>query len=145
MPDSKITEVVAALIWNEGGSVLICQRPAHKARALLWEFPGGKVEQGETHQQALLRECREELGVDLVIGPLYMEVTHPYPDLLVRLFLYHARIVSGAPRKLEHAALAWADPMRLSDYDFCPADTDIIATMAQGITPPDFGGEQSEG
>lgn len=133
-----MTEVVAALIWNEEGKVLICQRPAHKARALLWEFPGGKVEQGEQPEEALKRECLEELDVVLRVGGLYTRVTHAYPDLTLRLSLYHARIVSGAPRRLEHAALKWADPTRLLSYDFCPADEEIIAGLSRGVTPPTF-------
>ena len=78
-----MTEVVAALIWK-GNQFMICQRPAHKARGLLWEFVGGKVEPGETKQQALIRECREELAVTLDVGDVFMEVTHEYPDLRVR-------------------------------------------------------------
>ncbi len=69
------TQVVAALIWR-GEQFMICQRPAHKARGLLWEFAGGKVEPGETRQQALVRECREELGVEIAVGDVFMEVTH---------------------------------------------------------------------
>lgn len=74
--ERKITEVVAALIWD-GGRFMICQRPAHKARGLLWEFVGGKVEPGEAKEQALIRECREELGVTLSVGKAYMDVV-PY-------------------------------------------------------------------
>ena len=95
-----MTEVVAALI-RDGERFLICQRPAHKARGLLWEFVGGKVEPGETKEQALVRECREEL--DITVEPLdvYMEVVHAYPDLTVQLTLFDARIASGVPKKLE--------------------------------------------
>ena len=74
------TEVVAALIWK-GAKFMICQRPAHKARALLWEFVGGKVESGETKEQALIRECKEELNVILSVGDVFMDVVHKYPDL----------------------------------------------------------------
>ena len=81
------TQVVAALIWR-GGKFLICQRPAHKARGLLWEFVGGKVEPGETKQQALVRECREELGIETAVGDVFMEVTHTYPDITVHLTLF---------------------------------------------------------
>ena len=79
-----MTEVVAALIWD-GDRFLICQRPAHKARGLLWEFVGGKVEPGETKEDALIRECREELDITLSVGDVFMEVTHEYPDLTVHL------------------------------------------------------------
>ena len=87
----KITEVVAALIWNEG-RFMICQRPAHKARGLLWEFAGGKVEAGETREQALIRECREELDVELAVEDVFMDVVHEYPDLTVHLTLFNASI-----------------------------------------------------
>jgi|LSQX01.2.fsa_nt_gb 8-oxo-dGTP diphosphatase len=134
-----LTQVVAALIWREG-KVLICQRPSHKARALLWEFPGGKVEMGESHQQALIRECEEELGVRLQVGALYTQVSHEYPDIHVRLSLYHARVLGGSLQRLEHAAFAWEKPENLMAYNFCPADTDIISTMAKGVKAPDFEG-----
>ena len=75
-----MTQVVAALIWS-GNKFMICQRPAHKARGLLWEFVGGKVEPSETKEAALIRECREELAVTLDVGDVFMEVTHEYPDL----------------------------------------------------------------
>ena len=96
-----MTEVVAALIWD-GDRFLICQRPAHKARGLLWEFVGGKVEPGETKAQALIRECREELAVTVTPGPVFMEVTHVYPDLTVHLTLFAAAIAAGTPQLLEH-------------------------------------------
>ena len=121
----KQTEVVAALIWN-GDRFMICQRPAHKARGLLWEFVGGKVEPGETKQAALVRECREELGVTVSVGEPYMDVVHDYPDLLVHLTLFSARIAEGTPRLLEHNDLRWITPAEIPEYDFCPADVEII-------------------
>jgi 8-oxo-dGTP diphosphatase len=128
-PESRpVTEVAAALIW-EGERFLICQRPAHKARGLLWEFPGGKLEPGETPEAALIRECREELDVELSVGALYMELTHVYPDLTVRLLLYRAGLKAGRPRLLEHAALRWITPREIPAYDFCPADTAILEKL----------------
>ena len=91
-----MTEVVAALIWD-GDRFLACQRPAHKARGLLWEFVGGKVEPGETREQALIRECREELDVTVSVGEVFLEVTRAYPDLTVHLTLFHAAIARGTP------------------------------------------------
>ncbi len=123
-----MTEVVAALI-RQGDSFLICQRPAHKARALLWEFPGGKVETGESAAEALARECEEELGVRLHIGALYMQAEHRYPDIHILLSLYEATIASGQLERREHAAFAWIRPAEIPLYDFCPADEDILVRL----------------
>ena len=120
-----MTEVVAALIWK-GGALMICQRPAHKARGLLWEFAGGKVEPGETKEQALIRECREELDVEIQVGDVFLEVTHEYTDLTVHLTLFHASIVRGIPQKLEHQDLRWITPEEIENYAFCPADQVIL-------------------
>ena len=123
-----MTEVVAALLWA-GGRFLIGQRPAHKARGLLWEFVGGKVEPGETPEQALVRECREELGVTVSVGGVFMEVTHTYPDITVHLTLYHAALAQGVPQRREHAQLRWITPAEIPQYAFCPADVDILARL----------------
>ena len=120
-----MVDVVAALI-RDGERFLICKRPAHKARALMWEFPGGKVEAGERPRDALSRECMEELDVTLDVGELYMQVTHEYPDIQIRLSLYEAVIASGELRGKEHEALCWILPREIPDYEFCPADVDII-------------------
>lgn len=129
--DQQATEVVAALIWDEG-KFMICQRPAHKARGLLWEFVGGKVEPGETKEQALIRECREELAVTLNVGEVFMDVVHKYPDLTVHLTLYNAVIAEGVPVLLEHHDLRWITPAEIGDYAFCPADEEILARIRQG-------------
>ena len=120
-----MTEVVAALIWDKD-KFMICQRPAYKARGLLWEFVGGKVESGETKQQALIRECREELAVTLDVGEMFMEVTHEYPDLTVHLTLFHAIIREGVPQKLEHNDIRWITVGEINQYEFCPADETIL-------------------
>ncbi len=120
-----MTEVVAALIWR-GERFLACQRPAHKARGLLWEFVGGKVEPGETREQALVRECREELAVTVVPQDIFMEVTHEYPDLTVHLTLFHAVLSQGEPKPLEHNALRWITPAESDSLAFCPADEVIL-------------------
>lgn len=121
----RITEVVAALIWD-GDRFMICQRPAHKARGLLWEFVGGKVEPDETKPQALVRECMEELALTISVGDIFMDVTHLYPDLTVHLTLFHATIAEGAPQKLEHNDICWITPAEIEQYDFCPADVEIL-------------------
>lgn len=125
-----MTEVVAALIWDNN-KFMACQRPAHKARGLLWEFVGGKVEPGETKQQALIRECREELAVTLEVGDEFMDVTHEYPDLTVHLTLFHAAIREGVPQKLEHNDIRWITVDEIDRYEFCPADEVILERLKQ--------------
>ena len=128
----KTTEVVAALIWQDK-RFLICQRPANKARGLLWEFVGGKVEAGETKPQALLRECQEELGITLSVGNIFMDVTHCYPDLTVHLTLFHATIASGTPQLLEHHDMRWITPAEIDQFDFCPADIKILQEIKKSM------------
>lgn len=125
-----VTEVVAALVWRDD-KFMICQRPAHKARGLLWEFVGGKVELGETKEQALVRECREELAVTISVGDVFMDVTHEYPDLTVHLTLFNATISDGKPQKLEHNDIKWITPSEIPNYDFCPADVEILNKIKQ--------------
>ena len=125
-----MTEVVAALIWR-GERFLACQRPAHKARGLLWEFVGGKVESGETREQALIRECLEELDNTVVPRDIFMEVTHEYPDLTVHLTLFNAVIAEGEPQRLEHNDIRWITPGEIANYDFCPADEEILAKICE--------------
>ena len=123
-----MTEVVAALIWD-GDRFMICRRPAHKARALLWEFVGGKVEPGETKEQALIRECREELDITLNVGNVFTDVTHEYPDITVHLTLFNAVIAAGTPKLLEHNDLKWITPAEIQQYAFCPADEEILKAI----------------
>lgn len=128
MSNKTITEVVAALIWDND-KFLICQRPAHKARALLWEFVGGKVEPGETKEQALIRECQEELAITLSVGDVFMDVVHEYSDITVHLTLFNATIAEGVPQKLEHNDINWITPAEIQHYDFCPADEEILKRL----------------
>lgn len=123
-----ITEVVAALIWDKN-KFLICQRPANKARPLLWEFVGGKVEPGETPEQALVRECREELAITLSVRDVFMDVVHQYPDITVHLTLFNAEIAEGIPQKLEHNDIRWIPVDDISKYEFCPADDEILERL----------------
>ena len=125
-----MTEVVAALIWKNN-KFMICQRPAHKARGLLWEFVGGKVEPGETKEQALIRECREELAITLAVGEVFMDVIHEYPDLTVHLTLFHAAIAKGEPQKLEHNDIQWITPSEIPNHEFCPADEEILVEIIE--------------
>ncbi|MBQ9748286.1 MAG: (deoxy)nucleoside triphosphate pyrophosphohydrolase [Clostridia bacterium] len=120
-----MTEVVAALIWDHD-KFMICQRPPHKARGMLWEFVGGKVERGETRREALIRECREELAVTVSVSDIFMDVTHEYPDITVHLTLFHATVAEGTPQRLEHNDIRWITAEEIPNYEFCPADREIL-------------------
>ena len=117
--------VVAALIWKND-RFLICQRPTNKTRALQWEFVGGKTEEGETKEEALIRECREELDITVSPGDVFMEVDHEYHDISIHLTLFNCTIASGEIKPLEHNDIKWITPEEISLYEFCPADKDIL-------------------
>jgi len=123
-----LTEGVAALIWDKD-RFMICQRPANKARGLMWEFVGGKVEPGETKDQALVRECQEELAITLSVGGKLMDVTHEYPDITVHLTLFNATIANGIPQRLEHNDIRWITVDEIPQYEFCPADEVIMQRL----------------
>lgn len=123
-----MVQVAAALI-KKGGKFLICQRPAHKTRGLLWEFVGGKLEKGESKEQALVRECKEELDITVKPEGVFMELIHEYPDMTVELTVFNASIESGEITLLEHNDAKWITPDEIEQYDFCPADKDILAAI----------------
>lgn len=125
-----MTEVVAALI-RDGDRFMICQRPANKKRALLWEFVGGKVEPGETKEAALIRECTEELAVTVAPQDIFMDVIHEYPDITVHLTLFNAVITAGIPQKLEHNDIKFITVDEIPQYEFCPADIEILSKIQE--------------
>jgi len=124
-------EVVAALI-ERGDRFLACQRPAYKARGLKWEFLGGKVEKGETREEAIIRECREEIGVTIAVHGISAEATHRYPELTVHLTLLRASIADGEPQRLEHADIRWMTLEEAAGYPFCEADQELLALIRKG-------------
>ena len=126
-----MVDVAAALITDSDNRFMICQRPAHKARGLLWEFVGGKAEPGETLQQTLIRECQEELDIRIDVGTVYTQLIHQYPDITIRLTLFRCQIASGTPKLLEHNDLKWIYPWQIPEYDFCPADADILKMLME--------------
>ena len=128
-----VTEVVAALIW-QNDRFMICQRPANKKRALLWEFVGGKVEPGETREAALIRECMEELAVTVAPQNIFMDVTHEYPDITVHLTLFNAVITAGTPQKLEHNDIKFITVADIPQYNFCPADVEILEKIKESFS-----------
>lgn len=125
-----MTDVVAALIWKQG-RFMICQRPEHKSRGLLWEFVGGKVEKGETKPEALVRECREELDVTVEVGEEFMTLVHEYPDITICLTLFNCTIAQGEPKMLEHNDIKWITPQEIENYEFCPADKEILERIKE--------------
>ena len=125
-----MTDVVAALIWDQD-KFMICQRPAHKARGLLWEFVGGKTEPGESMEDALIRECQEELDITVAVGDIFTQVIHEYPDIHIRLTLFNCTIADGTPKLLEHHDLKWITPAQIPQFDFCPADEDILKMIQE--------------
>ena len=125
MTDRRVT---AAIVLKDR-RVLVARRAQGQKNAGMWEFPGGKVESGESGPEALLRECREELGVTLRVQDAFMDVTHAYPDLTVHLTLYNAEIAEGEPKKIEHHDLKWITVHEIDGLDFCPADQVFLAEL----------------
>ena len=126
-----MVKVVAAIIWRED-RFMICQRPAHKARGFLWEFAEGKVEQGESDEEALIRECREELDIEIGTKDIFMSLVHKYPDMEINLILFNAYIKRGEPKLLEHKDIKWITTDEIPEYDFCPADEEILKKLMKG-------------
>ena len=119
-------EVTAAVIYKEG-KFLICQRPKGKNCELLWEFPGGKIELGETGEQCIVREIQEELGVTLRVLRKLTDVVYDYPDRTVHLHFYVTEIESGELVRKEHNAFAWITEADIPNYQFCPADAKMLS------------------
>ena len=123
-----MVEVVAAIIRGQG-KILITQRLDDVHLARLWEFPGGKVEVGESLEAALQREIREELGVGIVVGEEFFSVEHEYPEKSVRLHFFSCSIVDGKPQALGVADLRWVRPEALAEFEFPPADAELIERL----------------
>lgn len=125
-----IRDVTAAVFIKEG-RVMICRRPPNKGNALKWEFPGGKSEPGETLEECLKRECDEELGIEISVVREICATQYEYPDITVKLHFLLSEIVSGTPEMKEHVDIKYITKSELSDYDFCPADRDIVKILAE--------------
>lgn len=124
--------VVAALIWR-GGQILICQRTKHQPMPLKWEFPGGKIEEGEQPRDALRRELDEELGITAAIGDEVVRLVHKYPGgNSVELRFFDVRDYSGELENRIFREIVWADPKDLPGYDFLEADLTLVKDLAQG-------------
>ena len=123
--------VVAAALYDSDGRVLIAERPAGKHMAGRWEFPGGKVNEGEAEEQALARELREELGIEVTSSRPFMRLTHSYDDRDVELSMWIVERYSGAPHGLDGQRLKWVQPARLLDEDILEADRPFVEALAR--------------
>jgi len=128
-PAPRPVEVAAGLIFRDG-KLLITQRHADTHLGGLWEFPGGKRETEETYEQCLVRELREELGVEVRVGEAFEAVSHSYPEKTVHLKFYCCQMVAGEPQPLGCAALKWVSQQELKDYVFLAADSQLIRKLA---------------
>lgn len=132
--DGEILEMVhvaAAIIRNQNGGILICQRGSGGSCAHLWEFPGGKREPGETFEACLVRECMGELQIAVAVDRLYEETEYAYPERTVHVSFFLAHILAGEPQLNIHDAIRWAKPETLPGYRFCPADIPMIGRLAR--------------
>lgn len=126
----KVIDVVAALIRDAEGRYLVGQRAAHKAQGGLWEFMGGKIEPGESPEEALARECREELALEIENATVVDSVVHEYPEKTINLILLSCSPKPGStPTALEHQAIRWVTREEMNSLDFSPADKDLIAKV----------------
>lgn len=130
--DKKVVEVSAALIFR-AGKLLITQRHQHSHLGGLWEFPGGKREAGETYEQCLIREIREELGVEISVGELFEEISHDYPEKSVRLKFFICKLISGEPQPLDCAAVKWITAAELDAHKFPAADQQLLENLKSPV------------
>jgi 8-oxo-dGTP diphosphatase len=131
---ADLVEVVAALVQDEKGHYLITQRRKGSHLAGLWEFPGGKREADESLEEALRRELAEELSARFAVGQRVETVRWEYPERTIVIHFYRCRLESGTIEPREDQAMAWVAPERLSDFDFPPADRDLIARLRVGAS-----------
>ena len=128
--------VVAGLIWKDG-KLLVCQRTRHQTMPLKWEFPGGKIEEGEQPRDALRRELNEELGIQAVIGNEVARIRHQYPNgSAVELRFYDVRDYSGEIENRIFRDLRWEQPTELPAFDFLEADRELVKNLAEGKLIP---------
>ena len=120
---------VAAAVLRRDGRLLITRRPPGAHLAGLWEFPGGKRKEGESHEECLRRELREELGVEAAVGTLLREVRHAYPEKVVHLRFYECRLVRGEPEPIGCRELRWVLPDELASFEFPPADAELLGEL----------------
>nr|WP_208404423.1 8-oxo-dGTP diphosphatase MutT [Saccharococcus thermophilus] len=132
----KTVRVVGAVIYNEQNEILCALRSPEMSLPNLWEFPGGKMEEGENPKETLVREIQEELGCTIEVYEKVEEVHHEYPSVIVNLLTYKAKIVEGEPKAKEHAELKWMPLRELRSLEWAPADIPTVEALLKEICPP---------
>jgi 8-oxo-dGTP diphosphatase len=133
MNKRKNIEVVAAILINDNYEVFCARRKNYGDLALKWEFPGGKIEQGESHEEALIREMKEELNIEVTVDNLFMSVDHEYENFRLRLNSYLCRVKSGDFILLEHEESVWADIFEMEKLDWAAADLPIVRKLIKTL------------
>ena len=128
-----MTRVSAAIIKNSDNEILICQRGLGGSCEFLWEFPGGKIEPGESPEECLVRECLEELEIDIEVLDLFEETRYSYLERDIEFMFFTASLKKGVPVPSVHNCIKWVLPDKLQDYEFCPADVSVIEKLAKGM------------
>lgn len=128
-----MTEVAAVILRDDQDKILICRRADSGSCALLWEFPGGKREAGESIEQCAVRECREELGVEVALDTVYDRHSFRFPDREIAFTFFLGRIRQGVPAMYVHTGLCWVSRAELGGFSFCPADEELVERLSKGI------------
>ena len=123
--------VSAAIIKNSDNEILICRRGPGGSCAFLWEFPGGKIEPGESPEECLVRECLEELEIDIEVLDLFEHTKYSYPERDIEFMFFRVSLTKGVPAPFVHDSIKWVSPYRLKEYEFCPADVFVVERLAK--------------
>ena len=126
-----MTRVSAAIITNSDNEILICRRGPGGSCEFLWEFPGGKIEQGESPEECLVRECLEELEIEIEVLDLFEETKYSYPEREIEFMFFSASLKKGVPTLNVHNSIKWVSPDMLKEYEFCPADVFVVERLAK--------------
>ena len=126
-----MTRVSAAIIKNSDNEILICRRGPGGSCEFLWEFPGGKIEQGESPEECLVRECLEELEIEIEVLDLFEETKYSYPEREIEFMFFSASLKKGVPTLNVHNSIKWVSPDMLKEYEFCPADVFVVERLAK--------------
>ncbi len=127
--DKKIVPVLSAIIFNEKNEILIARRKPGMSQALKWEFPGGKLKPGESPEECLKREIKEELGINIQVEKIFHAVNYSYPDKNILLLAYISKYISGCFNLKDHSEFRWEIYQKLKNYDFSKADIPVVEKL----------------